>query len=69
MAMNAAANLIEKVVGRGDATITTNISNPDVDISKYADTTTPMKALTWQGKNHVEISSYLIFNYILQAID
>lgn len=66
--MNAAANLIEKVVGRGDATVTTNVSNPEIDIAKYADTTTPMKALTWQGKNHVEISSYSIPSYILQAI-
>ncbi|CCX06861.1 alcohol dehydrogenase [Pyronema domesticum] len=56
MAMNAAANLVERIVGhQTDTTITTNVSNPNVDIEKFADTSVPMKALAWQGKNHVEI--------------
>jgi hypothetical protein len=59
MAMNAAANLVEKIVGhQTDTTITTNVSNPNVDIEKFADTSVPMKALAWQGKNHVEISPF-----------
>jgi hypothetical protein len=57
MAMNLAANLAEKVIGSGNnATITTGVSKPAVDFEKYADTSVPMKALTWQGKNSVAIS-------------
>ena len=59
MAMNAAANLIERVVGSGETLgVTPGISNPAQDLEKYADTSVPMKALTWMGKNHVEVSEY-----------
>lgn len=54
--MNAAANLVEKVLGSGDASVTTHVANPATDPSKFADTSVRMKALTWSGKNHVEIS-------------
>lgn len=57
MAMNVAANLAEKVLGSGDnATVTTGVANPTVDIEKFADTSVPMKALTWMGKNSVALS-------------
>ncbi|KAI5799799.1 chaperonin 10-like protein [Geopyxis carbonaria] len=55
--MNAAANLAERIIGsQTDTTITTGASNPAVDPEKFADTTTKMLALTWQGKNHVTVS-------------
>jgi hypothetical protein len=60
MAMNLAANLAEKVSGSGNnATVTTGVSNPSVDLEKYADTSVPIKAVTWQGKNSVAISKPL----------
>jgi hypothetical protein len=59
MAMNAASNLAEKVLGSGDSSdITTGVSNPSVDISKFADTNVKMHALTWMGKNDVQISIF-----------
>jgi len=56
MAMNVAANLAERVLGSGDATVTTGVANPANDIEKFADTSVPMKALTWMGKNSVALS-------------
>lgn len=54
MAMNLGANTLEKVLGHDDnATISTHISNPST-----AETGNPeesMRALTWQGKNSVEL--------------
>ena len=55
MASNAAANLIEKLSSGGDNAATA-AANPDVDISKFADTSTKMMALAWMGKKDVEIS-------------
>lgn len=55
--MNFASNLVEKTLGHvGDTTTHQDISNPNRDVNEFADTTTEMIALTWQGKNHVEMS-------------
>ncbi|KAK5071524.1 hypothetical protein LTS08_004732 [Lithohypha guttulata] len=57
MAMSQAANLVEKILGHtGDATTEQNMSNPNRDISKYADPSgEKMKALVWNGKNDVKV--------------
>lgn len=57
MAMSQAANLVEKVLGHGGtATTEQNMTNPNRDISKYADPSgEKMKALVWNGKNDVKV--------------
>lgn len=57
MALSQAANLVEKGLGHtGDATTEQNLSNPDRDVSKYADPSgEKMKALVWNGKNDVKV--------------
>lgn len=56
MALNQAANLVEKFIGhRDNATTVQNVSNPARDRSKYGDPKENMKALCWMGKNSVEI--------------
>ena len=52
-----AANLVEKVLGHGDnADIVQDVTNPGKDREKYADPSGEMmKALTWQGKNTVDV--------------
>lgn len=57
MAMTQAANLVEKILGHtGDATTEQNMTNPNRDISKYADPSgEKMKALVWNGKNDVKV--------------
>ena len=53
MAMNTAANLAEKVLGRGDAAVTTDLSNP-ANKGEPAGSGT-MLALIWNGKNSVKV--------------
>jgi len=57
MAMSQAANLLEKAMGHGgDATTEQNMTNPNRDVSKYADPSgEKMKALVWNGKNDVKV--------------
>jgi len=54
--MNAASNLAAKVLGQDQKPLTQSTSNPSKDIEHWADTSTPMIALTWQGKNSVKVS-------------
>lgn len=59
MALNAASNLAERVLGsHSDTPLTVGpgAANPANDPSKFADTSTKMLALTWQGKNSVSVS-------------
>lgn len=55
--MSQAANLLEKAMGHGgDATTEQNMTNPNRDVSKYADPSgEKMKALVWNGKNDVKV--------------
>lgn len=63
--MNAAANLAERMLRPGHGgnnqpaegpDVTTDVSNPDRDPSRYADPSgEKMKALAWMGKNKVEM--------------
>lgn len=57
MALSQAAAKLEETVGRGgEATTEQSLSNPDRDISKYADPSgEKMKALVWNGKNDVKV--------------
>jgi hypothetical protein len=59
MAINAATNVLEKVIGhdaKGD--ITMDVSNPGQEGGKYADPSgEKMKALTWYGKNDVRVGA------------
>jgi len=57
MALSQAANLVEKFLGHGgEATTEQNMTNPNRDISKYADPSgEKMKALVWNGKNDVKV--------------
>jgi hypothetical protein len=61
MAASQAANYAEKAMGHGDnATIQQDISNPAKDPRNFADPSgATMKALTWQGKNKVQIRKWL----------
>jgi len=55
--MNAAANLAEKVLGhQNPEAVTADLANPSLDIEKFADKSVKMQALTWQGKNDVQMS-------------
>lgn len=57
MALAQAASLVEKVLGHNDnAGTEQDVTNPARDRSKYADPSgETMLALTWQGKNTVEV--------------
>ncbi len=57
MAMSQAAFKAEQALGHGDNAVTEqDITNPNRNIEKYADTSEKMKALVWMGKNKVEMS-------------
>lgn len=66
--MNAAANLAERMLRPGHGgnnqpaegpDVTTDVSNPDRDPSRYADPSgEKMKALAWMGKNKVEMGTF-----------
>lgn len=56
MSLSQAANLVEKIVGRGsNAKTAQDVTNPAVDRAKYGHPTETMKALVWKGKNSVAI--------------
>ena len=57
MAMSQGANLVERAMGHGDNAVTEqNLTNPARDREKYGDPSgEKMKALTWMGKNTVEL--------------
>lgn len=58
MAMNAGANVLEKVLGHDEKKLATtaDVSSPDIDREKYADPSgEKMKALVWMGKNDVQV--------------
>ncbi|KAF8246562.1 GroES-like protein [Wilcoxina mikolae CBS 423.85] len=57
MALNAASNLVETVLGRDSShTVTsTEISNPDTKDAAAADPSEKMQALVWMGKNDVRV--------------
>jgi len=55
MAMSQAAYKVEQMIGDGPAATEQNVSNPALNNNKYGDTSETMKALTWQGKNSVEV--------------
>jgi len=56
MALSQAAAVVEKFLGHGDnATTVQDVTNPGRDRAKYGDPNITMKALTWQGKNTVEV--------------
>ena len=59
MAMSQAANLAEKFLGHNDnAQTEQNVTNPAREREKYADPSgEKMKALTWQGKNTVQVGT------------
>ena len=57
MAMSQAAFKAEQAIGHGDNSITAqDITNPANDPSKLGDASDSMLALTWQGKNKVQMS-------------
>ena len=66
MAMAQAANLVEKLVGHRENAITEqNLTNPARDRAKYADPSgETMKALTWMGKNTVEVCTLAVGDMI-----
>ena len=57
MALSQAANLVEKIVGHGENSVTEqDMTNPGRNREKYADPSgEKMKALVWMGKNTVEV--------------
>ena len=62
MAMSQAAYAAEKAIGHDDNAVTAqDVSNPANDRKKYADPSgETMKALIWNGKNSVQVSTYNI---------
>lgn len=56
MALSQAAYKAEQALGHGNnATTAQDVTNPANDRERYGDSSETMKALTWQGKNTVEI--------------
>ncbi len=52
----------EQGIGHGDNAVTEqDVTNPGRNREKYGDPTETMKALTWQGKNSVQVSKYTQF--------
>lgn len=61
--MSQAANYLEKAMGHGDnAVIEQDVTNPARDREKYGDPAgEKMLALTWMGKNDVQVGQSLYF--------
>lgn len=60
-AVSQGANYIEKAIGHtGDAVTENDMTNPDRDRAKYGDPSgEKMKALVWNGKNDVQMGTFL----------
>jgi hypothetical protein len=68
--MNAAANLAEKILGhQNPEAVTADLANPSVDIEKFADKSVKMQALTWQGKNDVQMSTGSVLSMFFAFTD
>jgi len=56
MALSQAAYHAEQAIGHGDNAVTAqDVTNPARDRARYGDTSETMKALTWMGKNQVQV--------------